>query len=343
MTTLPVATQTAPRTWAELIPPLARVRFAAVVVLLALVYWPTVRHVVINRWIRDPDWSHGWLIPVFSLYFLYAHRSDLFRVKLKAGYWGAVLLGLSLAGFFLSAWWGRWHYPQALSIIGAMLGLVLLLGGWGLLRVVWFPVLFLALAIPLPERLYVQLTFPLRQLASSAAAVIMPMLSPGLFAEAQAVVIDYALPGRPPGQLNVEEACSGMRLMMAFVTLGVAMAYLGDRPWWQRLIMVLSCVPIALICNVVRVTSTGLLHIHGYEDWARGTPHELLGIAMLGLALGLYTLLGFVLSRIFVEVPEPGGSPGERIEPNQPDSATAMVNSRFPAMPHEIMDKEVNG
>ena len=70
-------------------------------------------------------------------------------------------------------------------------------------------------------------------------------------------MIDYLGPGGLSGQLNVEEACSGMRLMMAFVTLGVAMAYLGDRPAWQRVIMVIFCVSIAVLCNTIRVTTTG--------------------------------------------------------------------------------------
>jgi exosortase len=99
----------------------------------------------------------------------------------------------------------------------------------------------------------------------------------------------------------VEEACSGMRLMMAFVTLGVAMAYLGDRPVWQRLVMVASCVPIAVACNAIRVTVTGLLHVYGRGELARGTPHQLLGFVMLAIALGLFSALGYVLSRLFIE------------------------------------------
>ena len=132
----------------------------------------------------------------------------------------------------------------------------------------------------------------------------MPWFASGLYAEAQAVVIDYVMPGGARGQLNVEEACSGMRLMMAFVTLGVAMAYLGDRPAWQRLVMVAACLPIAVFCNAVRVTTTGLFFIYGHEELARGTPHQLLGFVMLAVALGLFSLLGYVLSRLFIEEPD---------------------------------------
>jgi exosortase/archaeosortase family protein len=88
------------------------------------------------------------------------------------------------------------------------------------------------------------------------------------------------------------------------VTLGLAMAYLGQRPLWQRVIMVLSCIPIALFCNAIRVTTTGCIHVFEYKSLASGTPHELLGLAMLPIALGLFALVGYVLRNLFVEAVE---------------------------------------
>lgn len=289
------------RTWSEYLPTASRVRIAVIALLLAMVFWDPIRQALWRRWMVDPNWSHGWLIPLFSVYFLYSHRQRLFAAVPRANYWGAVILVLSLAVYFLCSWRLLMSYPQAVALVGAIFGVTLLLGGTEVIRVAWFPIAFLLLAIPLPTRIYVNLTMPQQAFASTAAAAIMPLFASGLYTEAQSVVIDYIMPGRAPGQLNVEEACSGMRLMMAFVTLGVAMAYLGERPAWQRLIMVLSCVPIALLCNTIRVTVTGLLYIYGHEDLAKGTPHTLLGIAMLAVALGCYFLIGLVLSRLFIE------------------------------------------
>jgi len=277
------------------------VRIVVVAVLVLLVYWGPIRHYLVARWIADGNWSHGWLIPLFSVYFLVIRREELALCTPRANYLGAVILAFSLTAYFWSAWRARMAYPQTLSIVGTIFGATLLLGGWSVMRIAWFPILFLLFAIPLPQSIYVELTRPLRELASTAAAAMMPLFIPGLHTEAQAVVIDYMRPGMAPGQLNVEEACSGMRLMMAFVTLGVAMAYLGDRPLWQRIIMVASCLPIAVLCNAVRVTTTGLLTITGHADYAQGTPHQLLGILMLLIALGCYSLIGYVLSHLFVE------------------------------------------
>ncbi len=279
----------------------ALIQVAVVAVLAVLAYLGPIRGLLISRWMTDGNWSHGPLIPVFCLYFLWLRREALLCVRAKPSYFGAVVLVGSLAVYFLSAWWFRMGYPQGVSMIGAIFGVTLLLGGWPVIRLTWFPILFLLLAVPLPQTLYVSLTLPLRSLAAWVAASAMPLFVNGLHTEAQAVVIDYVVPGSAPDTLNVEEACSGMRLTMAFVTLGIIMAYLGDRPLWQRVVMVLMCIPIAVFCNAVRVTITGLLVVTGQDAWARGTPHQLLGILMLVLALGLFALLRSVLGRLFVE------------------------------------------
>lgn len=296
-----------PRSWNGLLPAPARIRIAVVVVLLFLVYWAPIRHTLIGRWLSDGNWSHGWLIPALSLYFLATKREELSRCRPRPSYLGAVVLALSLTAYFVSAWWLRMAYPQALSIVGAIFGLTLLLGGWSVMRVAWFPILFLLLAIPLPHSIFVELTMPQQKLASSVAAAVMPLFAPGLITESQAVVIDYVMPGLLPDSLNVDEACSGMRSIMAIVTLGVALAYLRDRPTWQRIIMVLFCVPIAIGCNTIRVTVTGLLYVHGHPEWAKGTAHQVLGILMFAIALGLFLLVGHVLSRLLVEEPDDHG------------------------------------
>lgn len=277
------------------------VRAGIVAALLLLVYWGNIRVNLIGRWLTDGNWSHGWLIPLFSLYFLSIRKEEFSRCRVRPSYVGAAILALSLAVYFVSAWRLRMGYPESLSMVGAIFGVTLLLGGWAVIRLAAFPILFLLFAIPLPQSIYVQLTMPLRMLASTVAAVVMPIFAPGLHTESQAVVIDYVMPGAPPNSLNVEEACSGMRLMMAFVALGVAMAYVQKRPQWQRVVMVLSCIPVAVFCNSIRVTTTGLFHVYGHPDLARGTPHQLLGMATLGIALGLFALTGYVLSHLFIE------------------------------------------
>ena len=304
MTTSESRPATLTRSWDEVIPPVTRVRIAIVTGLLLLAYWGVVRSNLIARWIHDDNWSHGWLIPLFSIYFLISRREQLLNVRPKPNYLGIVVLTLSLSMYFLSAWVLRMGYPQAVSIVGAILGVTLLMGGWPVMRIAWFPILFLLFAIPLPQSMYVSMTMPLRECASTVAAAVMPLLAPGLHTEAQAVVIDYSMPGYGIGQLNVDEACSGMRSLMAFVTLGVAMAYIHERPAWHRGVMLVCCIPLAVFCNTIRVTATGLLYVYGHRDLAQGTPHALLGVVMFAIALGLFMLIGYVLNHLVVEEPD---------------------------------------
>jgi exosortase/archaeosortase family protein len=92
-----------------------------------------------------------------------------------------------------------------------------------------------------------------------------------------------------------------MRLVMAFVALGVAMAYLHERPVWQRIILLVSTVPIAIFCNVVRVTLTGFIYVLIDPRYAQGIYHDMLGMAMLPLAFGLYGFLAWFMSSLFID------------------------------------------
>lgn len=294
------ASPAAPATgWSSSPSRVAIIQVVALATLLVAAYWTPLRQIEL-RWRTDPDWSHGYLVPVFSLYFLWTRRHAIASAAVRPSYFGAVILIGSLAMYFAGSWWLRMTYPQTVSIVGSIFGLVLLMTGWSVTRLVWFPIAYLLFAIPLPYSVWVALTQPLQVLSTSASALVMPVLLPGLYADAQSVVIDYVYQGRS-GSLNVEEACSGLRLMMTFMALGTAMAWLDERPTWQRVLMVMSCLPIAVFCNFVRVTVTGVFSITGNDNLATGTPHMLLGIAMVGLAFGLFALFGKILRRLFVE------------------------------------------
>ncbi len=302
--TLTAGRRRQPRTWGELIPLPARLQIAIISLLLVAVYRITLTDQVVYRWINDPNWSHGWLVPLFSIYFISTQRTKLAGITPRPSWVGLIALVAAMATYFSFMVVFRYAYPQAISFVIAVFAITLLLAGWRVARIVWFPIAFLVMAIPLPDFYYVKVTMPLRKLASEVAAVLLGML-PNLEVGTSGVTIDYFVRNTAHvGVLNVEEACSGMRLMMAFVTLGLAMAYLGQRPTWQRIVMVLCCIPIALICNIIRVTVTGIIHVYEIKSLASGTPHELLGLAMLPIALGLFALVGWVLRNLFVEEPQ---------------------------------------
>ena len=256
---------------------------------------------IVYRWVTDSSWSHGFLIPFFSLYFLNQRKEQILNFQTRPNYLGLFFLICCIIAYPFIIFQLKVAYFQSLIIIPALGAVVLFLGGWRLVKYTWLAVLYLYFAVPLPERFYRELTIPMRMLAARAASALLNSLE-GVEATANGVIIDVVLNGeRIEPSIDVAEACSGMRLLMTFLALGVAMAYLHYRPFWQRIILLLSTIPIAILCNVVRVTVTGFIYIFVSPKYTQGIYHDALGMGMLPLAFGLYGLLACLMSRLFVE------------------------------------------
>jgi exosortase len=255
---------------------------------------------IVNRWLTDSSWSHGFLIPLFSLYFVNQKREEILNLRSRPNYLGLVFLIFGILFYPFNIVHLQYGYLRSIDMIATLGAIVLFLGGWKLLKHTWLPIVFLIFAVPLPERYYRELTIPMRQWAATVAGGLLDLV-PELEAAANGVVIDVfykGVPLEPP--LDVAEACSGMRLLMAFLALGVAMAYLHYRPLWQRIILLASTVPIAIFCNVVRVTVTGFIYVLIHPKYAQGIYHDMLGMAMLPLAFGLYGVLAWFMSSLFI-------------------------------------------
>ena len=280
--------------------PSVYIKTAIIGVLIWFLYRDEIDRVV-YRWCTDGSWSHGFLIPLFSLYFLNQYKEQILRIEASPSYLGLFFLLCCLAFYPLNIVLFKIGYARPLVVIASLGAVVLFLGGWRLVRYCWLPVLYLVFAVPLPDRLYRQFTDPMRALAARIAGVILGFV-PDLYADVNGVVINVTYKGAQlEPALDVAEACSGMRLLMAFLALGVAMAYLHYRPVWQRLILLCSTIPIAILCNVVRVTVTGFIYILGDPKYAQGIWHDALGMLMLPLAFGLYGLLAWIMSNLFIE------------------------------------------
>ncbi len=275
------------------------------VLVLSALWWLLFRTdlgPLVDTWVNDNSWSHGFLIPLFSLYLLNQHKREILTLRTRPNYLGLVFLLACILVYVVNVISpSGYAYFRWLSTVGAIGSMVLLLGGWRLVRLTWLPVAFLLFAIPIPQRYYFAMTSPMRQWAAFVAGHILNVI-PGIETSLRGVVIAVYQDGKfIPPELNVAEACSGMRLLMAFVALGVAMAYLHYRPLWQRLVLLASTVPIAIIGNVVRVTATGFIHTFIHPKYTQGVYHDMLGIAMLPLAFAMYGGLAWFMSGLFVE------------------------------------------
>jgi len=256
-------------------------------------------HWLAMKWFRDANWSHGFIIPLFSLYLLYSRRDDLFAARRRVFLPGLALMLLMLAGTFLGIYPGRNYWISQLCMVGMLFGLVLYLSGPAVIRVTWLPILFLVFAMPIPDSLYLKAALPLQNLAAKGAVLILRLLQVTIWSTASNLTL-ISKSGAAQN-LTVAEACSGMRLLMAFLALGVAMAYLDEKPLWQRAILVASAIPIAVACNVVRVAITSWMYYIDKVEFGQKFMHTFTGMLMLIPAFGLLWLLGWVLRAMVVE------------------------------------------
>jgi len=252
----------------------------------------------------NPDWSHALVIPLISFYFLYLWRDRLLAAPIKTNTWGLVILCFGLLSY---TWWifpGRNDMLQGYSMILSLFGLVLFLLGEHVMKVAWFPIAYLVFAVKISNRLWEQIAWKMQNIAASVSHVALQFLGLILDFEAEKSGNQLTLVFTKHGQLvsetmNVAEACSGLRMLMAFIALGTALAFITYRPWWQRVLMIGLAVPVAIVVNVGRVTTIGLLNLVNPE-YARGDFHTFVGLLMLIPAAGLILLIGWCANRIFL-------------------------------------------
>ena len=247
-------------------------------------------------WQTNDQYSHGFLVPGFALVLLWLRRDRLDRSAARPGLViGGLLLalgiGLRLAGVY---WYYLWL--DTIAIVPCVAGLCWLLGGWAAWRWAWPAILYLAFMIPLPYRLSTALSAPLQSVATTIGTFIMQTIGLPALSEGNVIVLNEA-------RLNVVEACSGLRMLVVFVALSTAMALLTRRPLLDKLILLVSAFPIAVVSNIIRITMTGILHETTSSETANAFFHDLGGWVMMPLGLLFLALEVKVLSHLFIDPP----------------------------------------
>jgi len=259
------------------------------VVGLMVLYHGVVYHLGLD-WYRDPDYSHGFLVPFLSMYFLWERWGNLKKSAIRPSPWGVGLLGFGLCMLMVGVI-GAELYTQRVSFIVVLAGLVLLLFGWEYLWMVSFPIAFLIFMVPLPTIVVNSIAFPLQLFAAKTATFC--LFSLGIPALREGNLI--ALAGMT---LEVNEACSGLRSLLALLALGTVYGYISQKDLWKRWMLVLLSIPIAIIANAVRVSGTGILaYVWGVEV-AQGFYHLFEGWVVFVVAFILLFGCGSLLSRV---------------------------------------------
>ena len=258
---------------------------------LAVTYGPVLIELV-RDWIRDPNYQHGFLMPVISGYLVWNVRKDLRAASAKGSIWG--LVGLLLSGtLFALGTAGAEAFTQRVSFVTTLASLVLFLYGWRFLRLTIFPIAFLLLAIPLPYVIYYGLTAPMQALAAKVAIFGMNVF--GVQAVGQGNMIHLSATS-----LEVAEACSGIRSLYAFLAVGALVANFTPAPLWGQIVIFLLAIPMSVVGNAIRVLGTGLgAYLIGPEA-TEGTVHELFGLLVFVISLGIFMLIKHLAGKVWL-------------------------------------------
>ncbi|MEX2317718.1 MAG: exosortase/archaeosortase family protein [Pirellulales bacterium] len=265
------------------------------VLLLLLAYWDML--LLTSRvWKSSGLYSHGWIVPLCALGLLWLRWEPLGAVPRSERWIGFGLLSFGLVSRLAAAYWGM-HPIDRLSFIPAIFGVFIMVGGLNVVRWAGPALGFLVFMFPLPTRVENLVLLRLQTLAAYCSTFLLQTLGLPAFRESRIINIS----GIP---LAVADACSGLRMVTIFCALAVAMVFLIERPWWDKFIILLSAVPIALVVNIIRITATGLAYYWtgGNSKLVELMAHEGAGWLMMPLALGILWLELQILERITIPV-----------------------------------------
>jgi exosortase len=292
-----------PRSATEIGRSISRQRHGVLLALLGAsllwAYWPTLVDLH-HRWSDDPRYSHGYLVPLFSLFLLWWRRNLLSGAAPRSSVWGILLIAAGAAKFAGARFYYNWF--DAASLLPTLAGITLLLGGWPALRWAWPSIAFLIFMIPLPYRVEFALGYPLQRTAVAASTYALETLELPALAEGNIIVINDV-------KVNVAEACNGLGMLFMFFAYAVGAAIVVRRTVFEKALIVASAAPIAVIANVARIVLTGVLMDTVGQTTGDSFYHDLSGWLMTPLAFVALYLELQLLSHLFIAVPI---SPAER-------------------------------
>jgi exosortase len=236
--------------------------------LLVLLYASVLRSLV-SQWWTDPNYGHGFFVPLFSAYILWHQRERWMNSEIKPSNFGLLVM-LGAVGLLFFGSLGAELFTSRFSLLVLIAGIVLFLAGWKMLRAVSFPLAFLIFMVPIPVIIYNQITFPLQLIASRLATSWLEVVQVPVLRDGNVLVLSNL-------SLEVAEACSGIRSLMSLIALAVAYGNLAEPRRWVRYALVLLMVPSAIVTNAMRIVGAGVLAHKFGPQAAEGFLHQFSG------------------------------------------------------------------
>jgi len=264
---------------------------ASLTAMLMYSYWPGLLNAR-SSW-DNPQYQHGWIVPVFTTILLFWWRKPVGPIATSAR---AAGIGLLAVSFALRLWCASYRIVtlDMYTFVPALMGVFLLAGGWSMFRWSWAPIASLIFMYPLPDEATRYLLGPLQTCATILSTYALQTLGLDAYRDGNRIILG-------DGQvLGVVDACSGLKMLTIFVWLAAMLMLVGGLEWWENLVIAASAIPIALVCNAFRITTVGVMYnfnsslAEGFHD---SLPAALL---MMLLAVGFLVVEMKVLSYLVV-------------------------------------------
>ncbi len=306
--------------------PLSGYALMALALTSAIVLFASAISQLYSIWNAQPEYSYGILIPVLSLFLIWRHRDQLRGLPLTGSWYGLLLIGV---GLLLRLVGGLSTMPTLVhyALLLVLYGLILSLTGPKLFRRLLMPLFILVFMVPLPPVLSDSLSTQLQLLSSNIGVFLIRAVGISVYLEGN--VIDLGT-----YQLEVAEACSGLRYLFPLMTLSFMIAYAFGGAFWKRSFVFLSSIPITVMMNSVRIAVVGITVDHWGIRMAEGILHEFEGWAVFMVSAALVVLLARGLAGMAVRrgVPHSRGGGGEKNGPGPHRRARDFLSNSAPLL-----------
>lgn len=258
-------------------------------ILIVVLYYGIVIRLA-GQWTSDPNYSHGFIVPLFCAWVLWKDRERIAKIPAKPNWFGLVII-LGGLGLLVLGVLGAENFLSRTSLLFVAAGIAVQFRGWRFFRAILFPWAVLFLAIPIPVLIFNKIAFPLQFFASKLASGLLALFGVPVLREGNVIYL-------PSLTLDVVEACSGLRSLVSLITLAVFYGYLFERRNLLRVLVILSAIPIAVIANGFRIMGSGMLGEYWNPDKAEGFFHLFSGWLIFVVSLCLLFLFHSLLQWI---------------------------------------------
>ncbi|WP_246545480.1 exosortase A [Pelotalea chapellei] len=242
---------------------------------------------LVRDWIANSDNSHAFLVPFISLFLVWQQRELLHETPTVSSPFGGALLAASLLTYVVSSAGGL-AFPARLAMVASLSGLAWFCLGGKKVRLLAFPLGILLFMVPIPYSLLSLVSGRLQLMATHISEKLISQCAIPVYREGNMLYFVQT-------QLEVAEACSGIRSIVSLTMISLVFCFMSRKGWWRKISLILAAIPIAIAANIVRVTGTGVLAHYFGDKVAKGFLHEFSGIVIFifGFAL-LFSLFHFL-------------------------------------------------